>query len=309
MGLEFDGPRLVGASGGPDAESGALVLDGVAVASTPVSPAGSGEREETGGDLARLVEEVRSQLPGRPGRVRLGVGGPDTAMRLIDVPRPRRSADLQAVIAQEAEHKLPLSLARSRWTSRVLGTFSDTEGSRRARVLIAAAKRDAVDPLCAAVREAGCEVVGVDLSAFAAIRALPARSGTWLGAVLGAQTTLFVAEGRECLLTRSPGDLPGTVTPREGAVADEGGANEIARRLSQEIQKTCQYHATLDGAVPVSHVALTGPGADNPQLVTEIANSLNLPASVEAPRAAAQSAQAAPCGSAVAGGLCIEVAA
>ncbi len=303
MGLEIDGSSLVGAVGGPGTQDGELRLDGVAIASIPVSSNGS----DRDGELAALIADVRSKLPRLPSRVRLGVGGSDTAMRLIEVPRPRRSTDFQAVIAEEAEHRIPLPLARTHWAARVQRTFSDPEGGRRATVLIAAAKRELVDPLCAAVHGAGCEVIGVDLSAFAAIRALPSRSGTWLGAVLGSQTTLFVANGRECLFTRAPGDLNDTTT-RPGETASGGGLPDaVARRLVQEIHKTCQYHATLEGAVAVSHVVLTGPGADSAQLVSAVADGLDLPLSVEAPRGA----HGAPtsCAAAVAAGLCVEAVA
>ena len=303
MGLELDGSRLVGAVGGLEPQSGALRVDGAAVASIPDRTEGSDADVE----LASLIAEVRSRLPRAPHRVRLGVGGPDTAMRLIEVPHPRRQADLEAVIEQEAEQRVPVPLARAHWTARVLDSFSDAEGARRARVLIAAAKRSLVDPLCSAARESGCEVVGVDLSAFAAIRALPPRHDVWLGAVLGAQATLFVANGRDCLLTRAPGDLAAVAA--SAGEGDAAGAREAAGHLVREIRKTCQYQATIDSAATVSHVALTGQGAGNAELVRSIAVDLDLPVSVEAPVGAEQSGPTDPCGSTIAGGLCVEAVA
>lgn len=306
MGLEVDGRRVVGAVGAFDRGSGAVRVDGVASTAIPTPKAGSdGEAE-----LAGAIADVRSRLPRAPRRVRLGVSGPDAAMRLIEVPRPRRLADLEAVIAQEAEQRLPMRLDHSYWTSRVLGSFSDAGSGRRARVLVAAAKRDVVDPACAATRAAGCEVVGVDLSAFAAIRSLPPRDGTWLGAVLGSQATLFVANGRECLFIRAPGDLSAAAGMEDGTPEGRTEAvEEIARRLAQEIRKTCQYQAGQDSAPAISQVTLTGAGADNTELAVAIANGLDLPVSVEAPVGAAQVDSSCPCSATIASGLCVEAVA
>lgn len=304
MGLEVDGPRLVGVVGRRDPKDGAVRVDGVASGALPVPTA-----SDEDGQLAGLVADIRSRLPRAPRNVRLGITGPDAAMRLIEVPRPRRLADLEAVIAQEAENRLPMPLDRSYWTWRVLSTVSDTESGRRARVLIAAAKREIVDPACAAVRSAGCEVVGVDLAAFAAIRGLPPRAGTWLGVVLGAQVTLFVADGRECLFARAPADLPGEAGVEVSTRQEADAPGEVGERLVREIRKTCQYQATRDGAAKVSHVTLTGAGADNAELTRAIANDLDLPVSVESPRGAAQVDSSSLCATTIAGGLCVEAVA
>ncbi len=301
MGLEVDGPRLVGAVGSLDRSDGAVRVRGIASATLSDSNGANGN-----GDLAGLIAEIRSHLPRAPRNVRVGITGPDAAMRRIEVPHPRRSADLKVVIAQEAENRLPMSLDQAHWTWRLLRTVSDADSGRRARVLVAAAKREVVDRACDAVRAADCEVAGVDLSAFAAVRGLPPRSGTWLGAVLGEHVTLFVADGRDCLFTRAPADLSGDAGSQSVPGQQSGGKGASAADLAREIRKTCHYQATRGGTATVSHVTLTGVGADDAALAGAIGDDLDLPVSVEAPLGATRIDASSPCASTIAAGLCVE---
>ena len=62
-----------------------------------------------------------------------------------------------------------------------------TEDGPRTRVVLVAARRDMIDKLLAATRQAGLKPVGIDLSAFAMVRALH-RTGV-------KAATLYVSAG------------------------------------------------------------------------------------------------------------------
>src|SRR5437764_12961310 len=86
---------------------------------------------------------------------------------------------------------------------RVLGTVDTPEGPRT-RVLVVAARRDMIDRLLDAIRRAGLKPEGVDLSAFAMIRALhqQGRSGSTLYVSVGGMTNLAVGVDTTCVFTR-----------------------------------------------------------------------------------------------------------
>jgi type IV pilus assembly protein PilM len=105
----------------------------------------------------------------------------------------------------------------------------DTPAGARQRVVLVAAQRDMVERLLAAVRGAGLNPVGVDLSAFALIRSLYRPNGGPDARVLylnvDGLTNLAIAEGAVCRFTRVVGGgfegMAGELAARRGiATAD-----------------------------------------------------------------------------------------
>src|SRR5436190_1502490 len=72
------------------------------------------------------------------------------------------------------------------------------------RVVVVAARRDMIDRLVQAARSAGLNPQGIDLSAFAMIRALHRADATGPVAYVnvGGLTNLAIATGRTCVFTR-----------------------------------------------------------------------------------------------------------
>jgi Tfp pilus assembly PilM family ATPase len=105
-------------------------------------------------------------------------------------------------------------------------------------VVLVAAQRDMVERLLAAVRGAGLNPVGVDLSAFALIRSLYRRDGDPDARVLylnvDGLTNLAIAEGAVCRFTRVVGG------------GFEGMAGELAARRGIAIADARELLATVD---------------------------------------------------------------
>ena len=83
----------------------------------------------------------------------------------------------------------------------------ETPDGPRTRVVVVAARRDMIERLLDATRKAGLRPAGVDLSAFAMIRALyrPELTGATLYTSVGGLTNLAVAIGPTCAFTRVAG--------------------------------------------------------------------------------------------------------
>ncbi|HEX5984860.1 MAG TPA: pilus assembly protein PilM, partial [Solirubrobacterales bacterium] len=127
----------------------------------------------------------------------------------------------------QAQEQIPMPLDQAVLEHQVVGGVADGEGGQpQVDVVVVAARRDMVTQFVEPLRRAGLEPVGIDLSAFAMIRALagivaPAEAATEVlgegqapadppprpdDAVLycnvGDVMNLAVARGRSCLFTR-----------------------------------------------------------------------------------------------------------
>jgi type IV pilus assembly protein PilM len=191
----------------------------------------------------------------------------------------------------------------------------ETENGERLRVLLVAARRDMIDRLLEAARHAGLRPEGIDLSAFAMIRALgrPAVEGEGQGALLyvsvGGLTTLAIAEGIQCRFTRvAAGGLESIVAQLaerraltlehsrqwlghvglETPVEEVEGDPEIVadartvladgvRRISDDVRNSLDYYRAQDGVAQVDRAVLTGPVVGIPGFVEQLAADLNMP--------------------------------
>jgi type IV pilus assembly protein PilM len=150
--------------------------------------------------------------------VRLGVANQRVAVRTLRLPLIEDPDELDAAVRFQAQEHLPMPLDQAVLDHQILSRFTGEDGTRGMEVVAVAARRDMLGTLLAAVRGAGLRLVGVDLSAFALIRALapetvefiagpdePAAEGGHppvLYCNLGDVTNLAVARGSSCLFTR-----------------------------------------------------------------------------------------------------------
>jgi type IV pilus assembly protein PilM len=141
-------------------------------------------------------------------RVRLGIANQRTVMRTLELPPVSDRKELAAAVRFQAEDQIPMPLDSAVLDFHPLGVFDSPSGPRQ-RVVVVAAQRDMVERLLAAVRGAGLAPEGVDLSAFALIRALYDPSEAGAGRVLYVNvdglTNLAIAEGTVCRFTRVVG--------------------------------------------------------------------------------------------------------
>jgi len=151
-------------------------------------------------------------------KVRLGVGNQRVVVRTLRLPAIEDPKEMDAAIRFQAQEQIPMPLDQAVLEHQIVGGVPAEEGAApQVDVVVVAARRDMVSSFIEPIRRAGLEPVGVDLSAFAMIRALADASaiqGEGEGdagrrpneAVLycnvGDVTNLAVARGRSCLFTR-----------------------------------------------------------------------------------------------------------
>jgi hypothetical protein len=133
-----------------------------------------------GGDLRepeKLTAALRAffkqhKLPKRG--VRLGIANNRIGVRtfeIVDIDDPKQLANAVKFRAQDA---LPIPLDEAVLDFQILEERTDEEGRSVKRVLLVVAYKELVDRYAVACRKAGLELVGVDLEAFALLRAMAA---------------------------------------------------------------------------------------------------------------------------------------
>jgi type IV pilus assembly protein PilM len=169
-----------------------------------------------------------------------------------------------------------------------------------------------VENLLNAVRAAGLKPMGIDLSAFAMVRALrsPGRDGeAILYLAIGGVTNIAVAQAAQCIFTRVSGSglegLAVDLAEREQLTLDhsrgwlhhvglvqpveeiEGDAQIVAsarqvlldgvRRIGAEVRNSLDFHAMSGGSTSVSRAVVTGPAASVPGFAEALQSELALP--------------------------------
>jgi type IV pilus assembly protein PilM len=148
-------------------------------------------------------------------RVRLGIGNQQVIVRTVRLPAIEDAKEMEAAVRFQAQEQIPMPLDQAVLEHQVVGGVPGEEGSApQVDVVVVAARREMIASFLEPVRRAGLEPVGIDLSAFAMIRALADAAGTAevepgqkpteavLYCNLGDATNLAVARGRSCLFTR-----------------------------------------------------------------------------------------------------------
>lgn len=182
----------------------------------PLAPGVFHEGEVTDPDgLAAALKALFSQNK-LSKQVRLGVGNQRVVVRTVRLPVIEDPKEMEAAVRFQAQEQIPMPLDQAVLEYQVVGGVAAEEGGApQVDVVVVAARRDMVSSFVEPIRRAGLEPVGVDLSAFAMIRALADVGAAGTGgepgqrpaeAVLycnvGDVTNLAVARGRACLFTR-----------------------------------------------------------------------------------------------------------
>src|SRR3954451_4909530 len=159
--------------------------------------------------LAESLRELYREHKGLGKKVRIGVANQKIVVHILELPPITDRKELEAAVRFSAQDQIPMPLDSAVIDFQPLGIVETDQGSRQ-RVLIVAARRDMIDRVLSACRAAGLRPEGIDLSAFAMIRALhrPGSAGSTepvLYLSVGGMTNLAVAEGSTCLFTRVVG--------------------------------------------------------------------------------------------------------
>jgi type IV pilus assembly protein PilM len=162
-------------------------------------------------DVVALGNELKAffrkhKLPRRA--VRVGIANNRIGVRTIElngIDDPKQLANAVRFRAQEA---LPIPVDQAALDFQVLAE-SVEDGVAKKRVLLVVAYRELVDSYALACRQAGLRLVGIDLEAFALLRALtppvalPGERSALVAVAIGAErTTLAVSDGYACEFAR-----------------------------------------------------------------------------------------------------------
>ena len=231
---------------------------------------------------------------GLPRRVRVGLASARVAVRVLELPPRLEGKDLDAAVRFQAADEMPIPIDQAVLDYHKLDVIETADGPRT-RVVAVAAHRDAIARMLDAVRGAGLRVDGIDLSAFALIRALhtghASDEGVTLYAAVGGVTNIAIARRTDCLFTRVTASgseamadalssdrgltiddarewiaRAGTTAPSGVADSDDGipaAAQRVlaagARRVADDVRASLEFYGAREGAQPVTRVVLAGP--------------------------------------------------
>lgn len=329
--------RVFGAGAKPQATVG-LDIETATVAATEVRGSGPGAKV-TRTAIAPLepgvVSEGEVQDPAALSRalkalfsknklaksVRLGIANQRVVVRTLRLPLIENDEELDTAVRFQAQDQIPMPLDQAVLDHQVLSRQTGMEGERQMDVLAVAARRDMVSTLLSAMREAGLDPVGIDVSAFGMIRALDGGEGapelTTLHCHLGDVTNIAVSRGDLCLFTRiapfGVESIAAHLSERERLTLNEsrewildagleeqldsfepdrelaGSVREIleggADKLIDEVRLSLDFYSAQEGAPPIERVVLCGPGSIIEGLPERIEAGLGLAIEVETPPA------------------------
>jgi type IV pilus assembly protein PilM len=336
VGLDIEPGRAVAAE---VTLNGTLQLSRAATIALPIGVVRDGEVVDVEAVSAAL-RQLWSENKGLGRVVRVGVANAKIVVRSVDIPPVTDPAQIEAAVRHIAADELPMPLESAVLDYEPVGIVETASGPRL-RVVVIAARREMVEAVLAAVTGAGLKPRGVDLSAFAMIRAIGgARAGSALYLSVGGMANLAVVVDGVCLFTRVTGaGLEGmgmelaerrSLTLEharmwlrhvglEGDLDDIDGdpdlireAREIlvdgTRRLATEVRASLEFHQTQAASgEEIARAVLTGVAASVPGFAAALSTELGMPVETRHVGASDQLAAANDLGGlTVAAGLAVE---
>jgi type IV pilus assembly protein PilM len=104
--------------------------------------------------------------------VRLGIANQRVAVRTLRLPRIENDAELETAIRFQAQDHIPMPLEQAVLDWQVVHSPLDAADNAQMSVVVVAARRDMLEGVMGAIRQAGLRPEGIDHSAFGMIRAL-----------------------------------------------------------------------------------------------------------------------------------------
>jgi len=292
-------------------------------------------------DVPALAEALKTLFAdsGLSTRVRLGIANQRIVVRTLDLPVLGDERALAAAVKVQAPDHIPMPMEEAAVDWQSLGDVQTPEGLR-SRVVVVAVRREMIDRLVAAAREAGLTLEGIDLSAFGMVRALAPKhaTGATLYVSVAGITNVAVANASGCLFTRAAaGGLDsmvhtlserraltleharqwlghvGLLTPLEDVVGEEelvaaarAVLDEGVHQLADTVRNSLNFYRMSESAETVEQGVVTGAAVAIPGFVESLSEQLRLP--LEAAVVPSQDADADQARLTVAAGLAVEAA-
>jgi type IV pilus assembly protein PilM len=240
-------------------------------------------------DVSALSEALAELFDGSglDRRVRIGIANQRIVMRQIELPPITDPKELDSAVRFQAQDEIPMPIESVVLDYHSLG-ISETDAGPRMQVLLVAARRDMVERMLLAARQAGLRPEGVDLAAFGMIRALrpldAAVGEQVLYLSIGGLTNLAIASGPTCQFTRVITTGVEQIVSEVAATA--GLPHADARRLIAAVAAADSPNAApslatasgnLEAAASSDHqqIARTALGDGIRRIAAEVRNSLD----------------------------------
>jgi type IV pilus assembly protein PilM len=266
--------------------------------------------------LADALKEFfkQNKLPKRG--VRLGIATNRIGVRTLEIAGIQDAKQLANAIKFRAQEALPIPIDEAVLDYQVLSETTNEDGEITRRILLVLAYRDLIDRYVAACKKAGIQLVGIDLEAFALLRAIaaPRDEGTpaqaaLVGVTVGHDRTTFaVSDGRTCEFTRvldwgghslnvglaraldmAPSEvdhfkralsLTGNEVPEgltsEQAVKAREALNRQVQSFARELVSSLQFYQNQPGSLGIGEIVLTGGTAHLAGFVEELARLIGV---------------------------------
>jgi type IV pilus assembly protein PilM len=269
------------------------------------------ESEELAVVLKRFFR--KHKLPRQ--NVRLGIANNRIGVRSFEISGIDDSKQLANAIKYRAQETLPIPVEEAVLDYHVLEERIDEEGVVHRRVLLVVAYRDLIDRYVAACKKAGIRLAGIDLEAFALLRALvpdvpsePTSAAVVVVSVGHDRTTFAVSAGQACQFTRvldwggrsldesiaktldlSPSEaqpikltvslaepsIPAGLTSEQADRVRESVLREV-HEFARELVSSLQFYQSQPGSLGIGEIVLTGGTAELPGFATELSRLLGV---------------------------------
>jgi type IV pilus assembly protein PilM len=278
------------------------------------------ETEELAAVLRRFFR--KHKLPRQ--NVRLGISNNRIGVRAFEIAGISDEKQLANAIRYRAQETLPIPVEEAVLDYQILGERTDEEGVLHRKVLLVVAYRDLIDRYAAACKKAGIRLAGIDLEAFAVLRALaPPPGDEAAGSAIVVvnvghdRTTFAVSDGKTCEFTRvlewggrsldlsiakaldlSPSEaapiklalslaepsIPAGLTSDQADLVRESVVREV-HEFARELVSSLQFYQSQPGSLGIGEIVLSGGTAQLPGLAAELSRLLGVRARVGDPLA------------------------
>ncbi len=252
--------------------------------------------------VAKAIEKLWKNGQFSGSSVIVGIAGLRAITREIDLPYVPDD-EVESAVRFQSEEVVPFPPDQTILSSQVLADYTNDEGAKMRRVLIAAAHVDLVNGVIGAVEQAGLTVDGVDLISSALVRSIGGHEASdrpeaivSIGAGL---TVVVVHQSGRPQFVRTIGSGGNATTAAIAASLDmpiidaealkyrfgadstqikagEQVAQASMRELVDEIRNSIQYFASLPDRLPVSQILVTGGGSELPGLVAMLESQVHI---------------------------------
>ena len=253
--------------------------------------------------VAEAIEKLWKNGQFTKSSVIVGIAGLRAITREIDLPFVPDD-EVESAVRFHSEEVIPFPPEQTLLSSQILSDYTNDEGAKMRRVLVAAAHVDLVNGVIETVERAGLSVEGVDLTSSALVRAIGDHDGSdqpeaivSIGAGLSVvvvhqngrpQFVRTIGSGGNITTAAISASLDIPIMDAEALkyrLGEDSHQVQAAERIAQtsmlelvdEIRNSIQYFASLPGRLPVSQVLVTGGGSELFGLLDMLESQVRIP--------------------------------